>query len=376
MMLNKYLNLKPAKYICLWMVLWLNLVSMAQVNTYNADNKCIASQGRVLPGACGSIEMISSASLVEFQFSGDLCTICLRNISAPGDYNYVSLEVDDTYTGRLRVTGKNTQQSLIKPSAKKAWHTLRVYKATEASNGLVVFEGVQAAQIKPVANSDNRKIEFIGNSITCGMGNDNVAIPCGEGSKWYDQHNAYWSYAAITARTLGVHFMLSSISGAGIYRNWNSNGPTVPQQYESAYLRSDSLARWDFSVFIPDIVCIALGTNDLSTGDGTTARPAFDSAVFINKYVNFIGVVYSHYPHTRIVLLSSPMVNDKRSELLVACLQSVQQKASARYKGGKKISIFNFGEVPSTGCSGHPTIAEHKLMATRLVPFINQLLND
>lgn len=66
--------------------------------------------------------------------------------------------------------------------------------------------------------------------------------------------------------------LLSPISGAGIYRNWNSNGPTVPQQCEQAYLRLDSLKKWGFTTIVPDIVCIALKTNDLSQGEGATAR--------------------------------------------------------------------------------------------------------
>jgi len=369
-------TLAKRRYFFLWISLALNLAVSAQVHTYTASNPAITKQGRTLPVADGAVELVSSASWVGFRFSGDSCMILLRNSSAPGDYNYVSVEVDDIYTGRIRVGGDSIQQTKIIPSLKKAWHKLRVYKATEASNGVVIFHGVKAAGLKSLGDHPRANIEFIGNSITCGMGNDIVDIPCGSGSKWYDQHNAYWSYAAITGRALGAEFMLSSISGAGIYRNWNSNGPTVPQQYEQAYLRMDSLQKWNFSSFVPDIVCIALGTNDLSQGDGATPRPAFDSAVFVSEYVKFIGTIYSHYPETRIVLLSSPMVADHRSKMLDACLSSVKSKASAQFAVKHRIRIFSFGEVSSTGCTGHPTIAEHKLMAAQLLPFIKQVLDE
>lgn len=347
----------------------------AQNHHYTGADPAISYQGRFLPKSNGVVEFISSAANCGFQFKGDSCIVSLRNIASDGDYNYVSLEIDNEYTGRLKVAGTETQDFTILPKNKKTeWHTLRIYKATEASNGVVEFWGAKAAALKPNTKKKAIKIEFIGNSITCGMGNDLKEIPCGNGSKWYDQHNAYWSYASITARALGADFMLSSISGAGIYRNWNSNGPTVPQQYESAYLRIDSSRKWNFNTFTPDIVTIALGTNDLSTGDGTTSRLPFDQEAFISEYLKFIGTIYAQYPDVQLVLLTSPMVSDKRSEVLYSSLQTIKSKAAGQNPNRKAIQVFRFEAVSSTGCSGHPTIEEHKMMANQLVPFMQKLV--
>ena len=357
------------KLILIWALLSFNAFAYAQLFTFPAGDVSISYQGRALPDTKGAIELISSASFVAFQFEGDSCIIQLRNIATPGDYNYVALEVDGEYVGRLKVSGTAIQNSVITPVKKKAWHTLRIYKATEAANGVVLFQGVTASDLKPLQAKSNLKIEFIGNSITCGMGNDLQLIPCGS-DKWYDQHNAYWSYASITARMLGADFMLSSISGAGIYRNWNSNGPTVPQQYESAYLHIDSLRKWDFTAFIPDIVLVALGTNDLSTGDGKSKRAPFDSATFIREYLSFVGTIYNRYAKATLILLTSPMISDERSEVLFTCLQSVQKEAAIQFPGREELRVFRFNEVPSTGCSGHPTIEEHKMMARQLQPYL------
>jgi lysophospholipase L1-like esterase len=368
-MIKSTYHRKLLKCLLIWAALSLNSFVSAQVLTFPATDKAISFQGRTVPNAGGAIELISSASLAGFQFEGDSCIIQLRNITAPGDYNYVALELDGEYMGRLKVSGTELQNSVINPVKKKAWHTLRIYKATEAANGVVLFQGVKASDLKPLQAKSNLKIEFIGNSITCGMGNDLQLIPCGS-DKWYDQHNAYWSYASITARMLGADFMLSSISGAGIYRNWNSNGPTVPQQYESAYLHTDSLKEWDFSAFIPDIVLVALGTNDLSNGDGKSQRAPFDSTTFIREYISFVGNIYRHYHNAELILLTSPMISDERSEVLYICLQSVQKEAAKQFPGQKEIRVFRFNEVPSTGCSGHPTIEEHKMMAAQLQPYL------
>jgi hypothetical protein len=48
---------------------------------------------------------------------------------------------------------------------------------------------------------NQEKIEFIGDSITCGFGNDESGLPCGKG-QWFDQHNAYFAYGSVAARTL------------------------------------------------------------------------------------------------------------------------------------------------------------------------------
>jgi lysophospholipase L1-like esterase len=363
------------KHFLIWAALGINTLVIAQVHIFPLTDVAISFQGRTVLDRNGNIELISSASFVGFSFEGDSCSVLLRNIASPGEYNYVALEIDDEYAGRLKVSGTEIQNPLIKPLRKRSWHTLRMYKATEAANGVVAFYGVTASRLRPLPTKKALKIEFIGNSITCGMGNDVKEIPCNAGSKWYDQHNAYWSYASITARAIGADFMLSSISGAGIYRNWNSDGPTVPQQYKSAYLRIDSLRQWDFKSFIPDIVAIALGTNDLSKGDGILPRLPFDSTSFIREYIKFIGTIYTNYPAAKIILLTSPMISDERAQVLYMCLKKIKTKAAQQYPDRKEIGIYRFSAVPSTGCSGHPTIDEHKMMASQLIPFLRNMIN-
>ena len=104
-------------------------------------------------------------------------------------------------------------------------------------------------------------IEFIGNSITCGAAADPSEVPCGSG-EYHDQHNAYYAYGPRVARALNTNFLLSSVSGAGIYRNWNSDGPALPLLFEQSDLRENSSRPWNFDLYSPDIVSIALGTND------------------------------------------------------------------------------------------------------------------
>jgi hypothetical protein len=207
------------------------------------------------------------------------------------------------------------------------------------------------------------------------MANDTKDIPCGTG-KWYDQHNAYMAYGPRVARALNADFMVSAVSGIGIYRNWNSIYPTMPQVYESAYLEIDSNQRWDFNRYIPDVVSIALGTNDFSDGDGKTARLPFNPEIFIDTYVSFIRTIYTHYPNTQIVLLTSPMLSGAKRDLHLTCLQAVKAKAEALYRGKKPIEIFQFKPMVPKGCSYHPDLNDHEVLAEEVMPFFKRILGN
>ena len=209
-----------------------------------------------------------------------------------------------------------------------------------------------------------------------GFGNDATTIPCGTGD-WFDQHNAYWAYGPILARALNADYVLSSVSGYGMYRNWNDehkDEPIIPEVYENLYLNKDSSKPYDFK-FQPDLVSICLGTNDLSDGDGTKPRLPFNEEKYISNYINFIKTVYKHAPNTRLVLLNSPMVSGERNTTLVNCLKKVIQ-AFKEDTTHKPIELFEFQPMIPNGCGSHPDIADDKVMANQLIPFFKKLLDE
>jgi len=170
--------------------------------------------------------------------------------------------------------------------------------------------------------------------------------------------------------------MLSSVSGIGIYRNWNSDGPTMPQVYEHAGLDVSDGRLWDFGKVRPAVVCIALGTNDFSHGDGKRARLSFDSSVFVATYIRFVQLVKSKYPAAQIALLNSAMVHGADGLLLDRCLRAVKQAIDGLYPSGKRVAVFDFAPMQASGCGGHPSVADHAVLAQELVPFLKGLLRS
>jgi lysophospholipase L1-like esterase len=317
------------------------------------------------------LELISSAVHFGFSFDGNECRL-FASINDANGHNYLQYELDGVYQKRIRVEGNSKEPiTIAAPAAGK--HTVWIYKATEAHTGPIFIQKIEGENIKAIPNPKVPLIEFIGNSITCGAAADPSEIPCNQGA-YHDHHNAYYAYGPRVARALKANYIVSGVSGIGVYRNWNSDGPTMPQVYEKTDFHDNSTDLWKFSTYAPQIVSIALGTNDFSNGDGRRPRQPFDSVVFTNTYVQFVQLIKSKYPNAQIALLSSAMVNGERRSLLQNCLQAVKSKIDALYPNNKPVALYFFQPMQARGCSGHPNIEDHAILANELLPFFKQLL--
>ncbi len=347
--------------------------SFSSFAAYNDTLKAVSLHpyGRYLINANGNLEMISSAVHFGYRFKGTACSI-YAYVPGAGFHNYLQYTLDGVYQKRIKISGDDHQPLNIL-GLSKGEHRIWIYKATEAQTGPIFIEKIIARDISALKAPELPLIEFIGNSITCGAAADPSEIPCGAG-EYHDQHNAYYAYGPRVARLLHANFMLSSVSGIGIYRNWNTNGPTMPQVYERTDFQFNSQRFWNFKTYHPAIVSIALGTNDFSEGDPVHERLPFDSAVFVNNYIRFIQLVKSKYPNARIALLSSPMINGSRRILLQNCLKTVKNKIDQKYQSDKKIALFFFKPMQARGCGGHPNVEDHAILADELLPFFKKLL--
>lgn len=327
--------------------------------------------GRFIMTQDNRLEMISSAMHFGFSFDGTECRI-VASLSNATEHNYLQYELDGVYQKRLKIVG-NADQPIVITAPTGGRHQVWMYKATEAHTGPIFIQKITGSKIKPLQNPTGTGIEFIGNSITCGAAADPSEVPCGTG-QYHDQHNAYMAYGPRIARALDANFMLSSVSGIGVYRNWNSNGPAMPTVYETVDFQDSNPQRWDFSRFTPQVVSIALGTNDFSEGDGKKERLPFDSARYVSSYINFVRVIKSKYPKARVALLSSPMMNGKNRETLQNCLTAVKANIDAANPSDKPVALHFFQPTRANGCSGHPSVEDHAILAQELLPFFQKLV--
>jgi hypothetical protein len=327
--------------------------------------------GRFLINDQQNLELISSAVHFGFSFQGKECQV-YATLNNPNGHNYLQYELDGVYQKRIRIDG-NSSAPIIITALTEGKHTIWMYKATEAHTGAIFIQRIAGQNLRIIPNSSASLIEFIGNSITCGAAADPSEVPCGKG-EYHDQHNAYYAYGPRVARMLSTNFILTSVSGIGIYRNWNSDGPTMPQVYEKADFQNSGTRFWNFNTYNPQIVSIALGTNDFSNGDGKRQRLPFDSGAFVSAYIKFVQAVKSKYPDAQIALLSSPMASGSNRLLLQNCLLAVKQNIDEAYSSGKPIALHFFKLMQARGCSGHPNVEDHAILASELEPFFKKLL--
>jgi hypothetical protein len=362
----------------------INKRSLAAIALYIVFAGCAAAQptdklsaanmlpfGRSLLNEQHNLELISSGCQVGFSFEGITCSL---QVSLPAwlHHNYLQYELDGVYQKRIRIDSAATTPVVITASA-AGTHTVWIYKATEAHTGAIIIQQASAKNIRPLQRSVKPLIEFIGNSITCGAAADTSDVPCGAGV-YHDQHNAYMAYGPRVARALRVNYIMSCVSGIGIYRNWNSDGPSMPQVYEKADFNIDSKQPWNFSTYTPQIVSIALGTNDFSDGDGIHPRKPFDSATFVQQYIRFVQLVKTKYPNAQIALLSSAMLHDQKRALLQNCLTAVKVKIDALFLSAKPVALYFFQPMQARGCTGHPSVEDHAILANELISFFKKLL--
>lgn len=360
------------------LVFFAGLIQVSRADTLHrvGDTLYAASlkpYGRYALNEQKQLELISSAVHFGFNFQGEECALYISNKNQ-NSHNFIQYELDGVYQKRLMVSAKPAGPVLIRTSGKGA-HTLWIYKATEAATGAIVVEKIAADHLRPIAVPQAPLIEFIGNSITCGAAADTSDFPCGKG-EYQDHHNAYMAYGPRLARMLGMNYMLSSVSGIGIYRTWNMDGPSMPEVYAHTDLKANSMEQWDFKRYSPQIVSIALGTNDLSCGDGKNPRKPFDPQVFISSFVKFVKLVKSKYPRAQIALLSSPMVKGNSRNTLEKCLATIKKLVDDSYPYDKPIRTFFFPVMDAQGCNGHPSVAQHLELVTELKPFFEELLGQ
>jgi lysophospholipase L1-like esterase len=339
-----------------------------KVDTISAVN--LQPIGRTLINSQHNLALITSGAHFGFSFKGNECAIYV-SIADAGGHNYLQYELDGTYQKRIRVDGNLKGPIIIKANG-AGIHRIWIYKATEATSGALIFSKIAAEGAKTLSIPKLPLIEFIGNSITCGAAADDSEPPCGTGD-YQDHHNAYMAYGPRVARALNANFILSSVSGIGVYRTWNRDSPSMPLVYENTNFQLNDSLKWNFKTYQPKIVSIALGTNDMSNGDGT-ARAAFDTIRFVNDYVKFVQLVKSKYPKARIALLSSPMIKGNSREILQRCLNRIKTTIDASYPADKPVSTFFFEPMEAHGCSGHPSVADHQILAEQLKPFFASLL--
>lgn len=341
------------------------------MNEYSPDHKYIFSSGRIDREIPGKLRLISSGSYLSFQFRGTELSIDMQNNYEDENHHYIAIEIDGLYIGKQKVEyGKTNFQ--IGSDLEDGIHKAVICKATEPISGYLEIGTIYCRELVKNEIPPTRKIEYIGNSITCGAQSDTSQIGCNEGV-YHDNINAYLAYGPRVSRKFNADYVLSSVSGLGITRTWNAEHPAIPEVYESLYLTEDKSECWEPDAFSPNLVSICLGTNDFSDGDGSYDRKPLDSATFVNEYLFFVRSIHERYPSAKVCLLNSPVFDGESREKLDSWLEFITRQVNTEL-AGDIIAYYTFKKVYNSGCTGHPSIDDHEDIANELIPFYRRIM--
>ena len=334
---------------------------LGDTTLFEADNPNFQYTGRIDFSNKKAPRFWSPGVYIKAHFTGTTCELLVNDQVLWGkNHNYIAIQIDDQPPFKIQTTGFfNT--ILVAKDLSPGTHTIVICKNTESNIGWLEFVGLKCESLLPLSETPTRKIEFIGNSITCGTGSDQSEVPCGKGV-WQDQHNAYLSYGPLVARSLNARWSLSAVSGIGLVRSCCGISITMPQVYDKIDLRGDSL-QWDFKRYQPDVVTVCLGQND----------GILDSMVFCGAYIKFIASLRTYYPTAQIILLNSPMGDEALTAAHRKYLTGIVE--AVNHAGDTKVDRYFYVRRYHRGCDSHPNLEEHALMANELTDFIKMKMN-
>jgi lysophospholipase L1-like esterase len=233
-------------------------------------------------------------------------------------------------------------------------HLVLISKKTETFEKPSIFKGIildKNSKILPPPKRPEHKIEFIGDSITVGYGNEARSIKC---KNFKNYTNNYFSYSQITARELNAEANIIAISGKGVVRNYGEKNEIsekpMPYYYDKTLL-TDEKIKWDFNKWQPDIVVICLGTNDFSTS------PSPSKELFIKSYRKLISTVKKKNKKAKILIMGSPT----SEEPLNSYLTEIAKKEKIKFVRQPKTP------VDLLGCDWHPNIFAHQQISAILI---------
>ena len=274
-----------------------------------------------------------------------------------------------------RLTEKDTAVTVFDGTEKRDAE-IRLIKLNEGNSIFALREIVTDGTVSPLPDRPV-KMEFIGDSITCGYGVEGKS----EAETFTTAtENAAKGYAFLTAEELNADAVLTCFSGHGIISGYTGdpsvrNGADlVPPYYEKegrceSRLPDGRLAQEiprDFSAFRPDYIVLNLGTNDLSWCQADEAR----GRDFARLYTGFLKTVRKDNPGARILCILGVMGTGLNPMVRLAA------EEYSRETGDTRIRLLMLEEQNAArdgyGADYHPNEITQRLLAVKVTDAVRE----
>jgi hypothetical protein len=318
---------------------------------------------------------------IKAKFSGTKVSAVIKDFGAGGatTTNYYNVLIDDVVTAKLMVTAADTLY-LLASGLSNISHTVELVKRTESSVGKSSFSGFvinTTTALETLPALSTYKMEFIGDSWTCGYGDEVTTTSPNTGFNSVNEDNGRaWGYTV--AKKFDAQYHCTAISGRGMYRN-NTGTTTgvIPDEFGGIYADQAS-PLWNFSNYVPDLVVIHLGTNDFYQ-ESLTPPVMLDSALFVDKYIAFVNTLRSSYGSSTKILC---VFGNSKSDYWPVGLNNLTRWRNyitavvGHFTTGGDNEVYKFELTVQSSPYGedwHPTIVSHNLMANQIAPYITTI---
>jgi lysophospholipase L1-like esterase len=307
--------------------------------------------GRVEVDSGGQARYAWSGAGFVARFDGTGATLRLDDAG-----NQHQVVLDGRPLPRLVATA-GVERYLVAEGLAPGEHRLEVYRRTEALFGVTRFLGIEVADghLLDAGPAPARRIEVVGDSISCGYGDEGASPDCRFSA---DTENHYASYGAVLARSLDAELSTVAWSGRGVVKNYDGEpGDPMGRLYERTLPESAS-SPWSQGES-SDAVIVNLGTNDYST------EPDPDEGAFVRAYAALLEQIRGGNPRAFILCTVGPMLAGQDLERARAAIaRAVEQRNAAGDARAAAYRMTTPNESP--GCDWHPGIATHRRMAEEL----------
>lgn len=331
--------------------------------TVRPDNPGLLYSGRIEPVVNTQVTLGWSGARVRLRFTGT--SVAMRMTDDTRE-NHVVVRIDGARTAKIRLDAADGFYPLASGLV-PGEHTVEVVRVTEAMIGQAHFLGFvldKTGTVLPWGPQPDRRILFVGDSITCGYGVevDDANLPFSPTTE-----NFCDSYTGLTVEALKADYLVVSRSGIGMVRNYDGPRDGSPDAMPAIYPRLFFQAeqpQWDAARFVPQVICINLGTNDFST-------TGVNQDKFFATYREFAAGLLTQYPHAKLVLIQGPMNN---SVELRAALDRIETSLAEKFAGRVSVLVLSAQGEFGFGASWHPNRRQSQCNAAELTAYLSKLM--
>ncbi len=255
---------------------------------------------------------------------------------------------------------------------------IHIIKYNEAAFGTVGLKRIYAEEGKvdgPLLTK-KRKIEYIGDSITCGYGVEGILDKNVFNT---DIENPHLSFSIKSAKKLDADYQLVSWSGIGIISDYI--GPEVDEARQEILInqlypytdkmQDDKLGlspeEWDFTLFEPDVIVLNIGTNDASY---TREKPDREKW-YADEMKQFIRFIHEKNKKAKIAFCYGIMDQ-------TLCMTIDKLVNEINEEGEEYIKFFRLPlqdeKTDGYAVDYHPTKSTHEKMSVRVADYIREYM--